>query len=261
VLNVRDFGAVGDGVTDDRAAIQACLNAAFGPVTAPHGNTNKFQNRPVYFPPGAYATAGRIAVLKINGMSRSRIEGLTFAASASSPNNPSLYNAVGYNWDGTGEVPATDNAFRDLNFGNLTYGLDIGKGDFQCDGSLIEKCVFTNCYQGCTLWNFNAINSTVLGGAASEMRNIAYYAPVGSFCSIIGPQLANNGIDIVLHASGGVSSPASAPKAQISLPRTPRRHWRCSFPIRFRIRRVPNLQQAAFAPFPRKNHLRWRSGS
>jgi hypothetical protein len=28
-----------------------------------------------------------------------------------------------------------------------------------------------------------------------------------------------------------------------------RQHWRCSFPTRFRIRRAPNLQQAAFGHF------------
>lgn len=43
--NVRDYGAVGDGVTDDRAAIQAA-------ITACQASTNKGK---VYFPRGTYA--------------------------------------------------------------------------------------------------------------------------------------------------------------------------------------------------------------
>ena len=42
-VSVKDFGAVGDGVTDDTAAIQACINAA---ATAGFGT--------VYFPAGRY---------------------------------------------------------------------------------------------------------------------------------------------------------------------------------------------------------------
>jgi hypothetical protein len=44
VLDVRSFGAKGDGVTDDTAAVQACLNAAM----VAGGAT-------VYFPPGTYS--------------------------------------------------------------------------------------------------------------------------------------------------------------------------------------------------------------
>jgi hypothetical protein len=43
-INVRDFGAAGDGVTDDSVAIQNALNAL---MAAPNGGT-------LYFPPGTY---------------------------------------------------------------------------------------------------------------------------------------------------------------------------------------------------------------
>src|SRR5262249_25438075 len=44
-VNVRDFGATGDGITDDRAAIQAALNAGAG--------------HEVYFPIGTYLVSQR----------------------------------------------------------------------------------------------------------------------------------------------------------------------------------------------------------
>jgi parallel beta-helix repeat protein len=56
VLSVKDFGATGDGVTNDAAAIQAAVNAA----TA---------NQTVYFPPGTYAVgAAGIAVTNKTGV-------------------------------------------------------------------------------------------------------------------------------------------------------------------------------------------------
>jgi Pectate lyase superfamily protein len=54
ILNVKDFGAVGDGSTDDSAAIQACFDAAFGPQSNPHGQTGGFANVPVFIPAGHY---------------------------------------------------------------------------------------------------------------------------------------------------------------------------------------------------------------
>jgi Pectate lyase superfamily protein len=60
VINVKDYGAVGDGVVDDTAAIQSCINlsTAFG------------SNQEVFLPKGNYKVAGNIIVprgTKIHG--------------------------------------------------------------------------------------------------------------------------------------------------------------------------------------------------
>ena len=52
--NVRDYGATGDGRTDDTAAITEAISAA-GPASAPTGNT-------VYFPAGKYLVTSSLAV-------------------------------------------------------------------------------------------------------------------------------------------------------------------------------------------------------
>ena len=65
VVNVKDFGAVGDGVADDAAAIQAAVNT----------------NRPVFFPQGTYRT--NTAITNGSGGSRRLIAaGVTFTGTA-----------------------------------------------------------------------------------------------------------------------------------------------------------------------------------
>lgn len=53
VINVRDFGAVGDGVTDDATAIQAAFNATC---------SSESYIAPVLFPPGRYYIGSKITI-------------------------------------------------------------------------------------------------------------------------------------------------------------------------------------------------------
>jgi hypothetical protein len=61
-LNVRDYGAKGDGVTDDTAAINAALAASGGDT-----GTLFWQNRMVYLPNGTYLVSGPLAKHYANG--------------------------------------------------------------------------------------------------------------------------------------------------------------------------------------------------
>ena len=62
VLNVRDFGAKGDGITDDTKALIAAIDAA-GPDTGP----NFWHTRIVYLPPGTYLVSGTLTHHYANG--------------------------------------------------------------------------------------------------------------------------------------------------------------------------------------------------
>ena len=59
-FNVRDFGAKGDGKTDDTAAIQKAADAA---VKSQKGS---YDNRSLYFPPGIYKVKGQITLRNIS---------------------------------------------------------------------------------------------------------------------------------------------------------------------------------------------------
>ena len=59
-FNVRDYGAKGDGKTDDTAAVQAAANAAV------KANKSQFDHRSIYFPPGRYKLNGSITLANIS---------------------------------------------------------------------------------------------------------------------------------------------------------------------------------------------------
>ena len=74
IKNVKDYGAVGDGSHDDTTNIQACFDAAFGPVGSDRGWTNPELNKAVYFPAGIYKVSGDPA-LTIQNVQGGRIFG------------------------------------------------------------------------------------------------------------------------------------------------------------------------------------------
>lgn len=63
VVNVKDFGAVGDGATDDRAAIQAAVDASGQPESL----TNPIPTC-IYFPPGQYRIGSPIYIDALDGL-------------------------------------------------------------------------------------------------------------------------------------------------------------------------------------------------
>ena len=67
INNVKDFGAAGDGSTNDTAAIQAALDAAYGSSSSPHGGSGAIKNRPVFFPAGNYKITRALTLKSVMG--------------------------------------------------------------------------------------------------------------------------------------------------------------------------------------------------
>jgi hypothetical protein len=210
VINVKDWGATGDGTTNDTAALQAALDYAHGTTGSPHGGSiasggaGVFLNRPVYFPPGKYIItsaltmrsvrgahvfgAGRFTttiqntsggnVFTTNGCEYSRFEAMQLLTSST---------GVGFDldWDNTGSTALQSNTFCDMFFEAGAYGCRIGNSSFMGSENLFLNCFFANnTTAGLAVKNGNALQNTVIGGNFQGCT-IGIWAASGSIPVII----------------------------------------------------------------------------
>jgi hypothetical protein len=174
--NVKtQYGAAGDGVTDDTAAIQTALGA-LGP-----------NNPTLYFPCGTYlitqtlslaaqqyvgvigqdnATgAGRCTttilwggssggtMLYLNGVAYSRFDRLTFNGQGSAG------VAVDQSWAGSGSYFDTGNEYTDDVFENAGIGLRCGNLGYGCaETPMLRDQFLNNTVAGVAMKNFNALD-------------------------------------------------------------------------------------------------------
>ncbi len=169
--NVKtNYGAAGDGVTDDTAAIQTALNA-LGP-----------NNPTLYFPAGTYritqtlTLAGQQYVnvigqdpsnttivwagpsggtmLYLNGIAYSRFDRLTFNGQGNAAVAVDQSKA-----DGTSNYFDTGNEYADDEFENAGIGLRCGNLGFGCaETSMIRDQFLNDTVAGVSTRNFNALD-------------------------------------------------------------------------------------------------------
>jgi hypothetical protein len=127
-INVRWFGAKGDGVTDDYNAIVAAINAAQATATATTGSQST-----VYFPAGVYRKSKTVYVQKpirlkgdgsfINEASNVVTDNgqdgfvFTYPLAADTHGNPALGNAQGFMVEGLASTQATTSGTKTIGHG------------------------------------------------------------------------------------------------------------------------------------------------
>jgi len=201
-VNVKDYGAKGNGIDNDGAAIQTALDVAYGPASAP--NSNVGLNRLVVLPNGEYRIdqqlfLNHVAGARLRGMGQkqtrlryvgpnsglpgggeagpltslltlrtvtySEVAGITFDCTGSNAAvGVQLMNAPGINNDGTGI------AWRDCGFIGAHTGANTGDG-FLATGNgtgatgseqLFEGCLFDGNDRGVIVSGYNVLNYTFL---------------------------------------------------------------------------------------------------
>lgn len=165
VLNVKDYGAVGDGVADDTLAIQAALAAA---TAAGRGH--------VYLPPGRYLITDTLAVT-----SKVWLVGAGTDVSVITSTSATLTSVTM-----TGQTPAVRllTITKDVNPGGSGYGIDAGT---TTDGAVIEHVRVEKHFIGVRLGGTGlsrmqnalvqwcASHGVFLSNAASTVASLQWY--------------------------------------------------------------------------------------
>lgn len=184
VIDVKTFGAVGNGIADDTSAIQSALNAAFQSASGPHGNANRQLNKRIYFPNGIYIISSPLQLRSLTG--GVIFGGGRFVTSITNQSGGSVFQTNGcqysrfsdmelsgtgaaiifdLDWDGTGDSALQSNTFEGVFFNGGANGCRIGKSNNMGSENLFLNCFFNNhSVAGLSTENFNACCNTVLGG-------------------------------------------------------------------------------------------------
>jgi hypothetical protein len=201
-------------------------------VTSPHGANNYPANKPVVFPAGIYRTTSplkvrwvfgghligagsgatmikytgvipggstRTNVFQTDGWKASRVDGIAFVMTGGTGNfSADNTTCFEYSWTWLGvpnEIGGSTDLFYDCAFSGATWGMTVGRDNFQCDTTTWINCTIDNCYTGIINWNQNAISSSIIGGRISRCSNFGIYNPGGTLQQTVGVTFSSNGID------------------------------------------------------------------
>lgn len=185
-VNVKEYGAVGDGSHDDTSNIQAAFDAAFGSSSSPHAGANSTLNRPVFFPNGNYivssplnltrvvgghiygagqgatvitGTAAAGTVLAINGAVNLVVERMQFNA-----HDITTYICIDLDWNGTtggdSAVGLSGNTFRDVGASQALIGIRIAHSNAGGgDSNLFQRVIFGSDATGIDAQAATAVNN------------------------------------------------------------------------------------------------------
>jgi hypothetical protein len=198
-LNVRDYGAVGNGTGDDGPSIQAAFDAAFGTAGSPHSDANKALNRPVYIPNGVYNVGNPLYLTDVHsgwifgaGMNNTRLQytgsnvGNTHAFTAPGKvitplimmngvqysrieglnlfinvaNSACIYNYTQAAGSIGGPNTSTLNTFNNLLLEGSTAGVLAG---YEQQNGTCSECLYTNVsFANCTSYGLRVIGQNSL---------------------------------------------------------------------------------------------------
>ena len=220
-INVRDdYGAKGDGLTDDTATLQAALNAAFGTGT---GTITQMAQRRVVIPPGKFIVRGNGLTGKnwfggcVHGSGRFSTQiqnadggpvittdGCQYMRFGDMQLDGSNGTSILFNLDfkGTGTA-LQSNTFENMYFSDAGVGLMIAESGFMGSENLILNCFFGNLSsRGLQVVGFNALQQTIVGGNFQNC-GIGVNVNTGSVNVINGVGFQDNGWDIQIDGARG----------------------------------------------------------
>ena len=226
-INVKSYGAIGDGIVDDTAAIQAAVNALIAgndPISVPRGGT-------LYFPPGIYRKTATIHIIggtTIQGAGRdtsiifddqSTVDGIDVLPTGATAvysiaikdiqmkGNPAATGGMGLNigywFAGQGAVMCT---IERVDVFGYFYGLGIGNSiGVKFDNVLVQNAASDGII---TSGSANVVNFT--GVYPSYCGGHGFNITAANYCSFLYTASDSNGGDGYHLANAGRISMISA---------------------------------------------------
>ena len=179
-----NYGAVGDGITDDTAALQNAINGAFNNIVKSE-ETPAYGQKSLFIPGGSYKITKPLSIVSGFGI---KIYGAgKFSSRIFNPEGTGVFITNGccysqfydmewsgvaggdeavfdLDWDGTGTT-LQNNSFYNIFFNNGSYGIRVGKSQKMGSENGFYHCKWNNCAAaGLETANFNALNNWVFGG-------------------------------------------------------------------------------------------------
>jgi len=220
VINVKDFGALGDNSHNDAPNIQAAFDAAFGTSASPHGSASATSNKAVFFPAGAYKCGSTLTLTKVvggrifgSGISSTRLEysGSIAANTALIQTNGcaglSMENmnlsingfgtatiAIDLNWDNTsGGDGLHSNSFTNMLIegDSAASGIIVARSNNGGANNLFLNCSFQTFTSGIKFAGSAAFGNCVVSGGGSGV--VYWCSSSGGSVSIFGVSVEGGG--------------------------------------------------------------------
>jgi Pectate lyase superfamily protein len=168
VVNVKDFGAFGDGSHNDTAAIQAALDYAFGASVAPHGVKSNL-NHAVFFPAGTYLVSQGMTAKTITHLATQVPYGslrYTVADTRGLSNGDTVY-ITGVTCDGLGNGTRVITNITATTFDTVATSLYINSFTADGKGKVIKPALHVTDVRGGHIYGAGR-NSTVISGSGGS---------------------------------------------------------------------------------------------
>lgn len=188
-LSVLDFGATGDGSTDDTSAIQAAINAASSSISN------------IYFPSGTYVVSSKLTITSKLGLMLTGAGGASGAYNSDTAANMCQTHIL---WKGAaaGDMLEMD-ACRGMVFRGLNFVGQDGAGN---KANTLVKLISTTGATGSIVFEFcgfeDAVNGVECGDIAADTNNsdILFIRPF--FRNLTSGLLVNNenGLNYEVHS-------------------------------------------------------------
>ena len=184
IANIRDFGAIGNGIADDTAAIQRALTQIYSPT---YNDGIPLVRRTLFFPAGTYLTSSTIHIppyTKIIGDGRSST--IITSANATAP----ILQTIDSQFNGTGATKPRDIFIQGLELTNTNTVSNITSSLMTLDG-VVNAHISDVIFRGNA---GSASNLVYVTDNVNYSRNITFES-----CSF---EYSGSGVNIVVQGSG-----------------------------------------------------------